>query len=285
MATGMDDPALANTRDRDRGLRLHHEAVHRQRGADRRQERALPAQARDREQRPARDARADRACANSGPGALGQAAEAFTGGDGAAPVTRGRVPRRGDRRPHRADERLLRDAGRQARRRRGVDPHREPDARRGQGGAPGPHPPAPRRAHPGRAPRDGASHRDRAPDPVGLRQRAARAGRDDRAHAPREVGRLRISARAGRQRDSRSTVRSRPSQTSSTPSPATVPTGRHSRSSRRWRSSARSAVGISTRGSSTSSSRTSTSSPSSACATRRRRTRSRHQAPHSAPRY
>ena len=108
----------------------------------------------------------------AGPGALRQATEAFTGGDGAAPVPRGRVPRRGDRWPHRADERLFRDAGRQARRRRGVDPHREPDARRGQGGATGPHPAAPRRPHPGRAPRDGASHADRVPDP--LRAPAAR---------------------------------------------------------------------------------------------------------------
>ena len=92
---------------------------------------------------------------------------------------------------------------------------------------------------------------------LSVRERAAGARRDDRADPSREVGRHRYPRQlAGNAIPLE--ARWRPSPTCSTRSPATVPTGRRSPSSRRSRLSAAKGAGISTPASWTCSSRTST---------------------------
>ena len=190
-------------------------------------------QARDREPRPARDARADRARAHSGAGALREAAEAFTRGDRAAPVPRGRVPRRGDRRPHRADERLFArcwpassasTSSRSGSRARCTTSARSRSRTTSCC--------APARSRPEER-REMERHTlIGLPDPVRLRAaRCSSWARRSRSRTTRSGTAPAIRAGWPATR-SRSRARSRRSRTCSTRSPATVPTARRSRSSR-----------------------------------------------------
>ncbi len=114
------------------------------------------------------------------------------GGDRAAAVDGGRVPRRGHRRAHRADRALLGAAGRAHRHGRGVlraAQARRAAARRRQGGDPRRDPAQARPAHAGGA-RDRRDPRRGGP-PAGARLVLLdpRHGGDDRAQPPGEVGR------------------------------------------------------------------------------------------------
>ena len=121
------------------------------------------------------------------------------GRDGAPAVDGGRVPRRGHRRPHRADRPLLDAAGRTDRHGPGLLRAARPRraaARRRQGRDPRRDPAEARPAHAGGAGDRGDPRRGGPPARARLLLLDPRHGRDDRPQPPGEVGRQRLPARA-----------------------------------------------------------------------------------------